>query len=151
MNAFNHASISGKQFWGCVVIADISGFTALGNALAHVATPHESNASETETLPEGGTELGRAGSETARDLTYERRQRSHEYPFTARSLNESSAQKGLAQRQGADNLVTIINEYFNRIIAVAHEFGGDVIKFAGQPQSAAVFCDAMCSILDVRL
>src|SRR6266487_2779928 len=46
--------------------------------------------------------------------------------FTA--LTEKLAQRGPA---GVESLARILNDYFGKIIDVVHEYGGDVVKFAG--------------------
>lgn len=41
--------------------------------------------------------------------------------------------EGLAERgpQGVETLARILNEYFGQLIDIVHEYGGDVVKFAG--------------------
>src|SRR5919197_3924609 len=46
--------------------------------------------------------------------------------FTA--LTEKLAQRGPA---GVETLARILNDYFGKMIDVIHEYGGDVVKFAG--------------------
>ena len=43
-------------------------------------------------------------------------------------LTESLAERGPA---GVEHLARILNEYFGRLIDIVHEYGGDVLKFAG--------------------
>jgi hypothetical protein len=42
--------------------------------------------------------------------------------------------KSMMARSGSDTLVTIVNKIFSILIDTIHEFGGDVLKFAGQFQ-----------------
>lgn len=39
--------------------------------------------------------------------------------------------KSMMARSGSDTLVTIVNKIFSILIDTIHEFGGDVLKFAG--------------------
>src|SRR6266545_1814227 len=43
-------------------------------------------------------------------------------------LTERMAEKGLT---GVETLARILNEYFGQLIDIIHEYGGDVVKFAG--------------------
>jgi len=43
-------------------------------------------------------------------------------------LTESMAEKGPT---GVETLARILNEYFGQLIDIIHEYGGDVVKFAG--------------------
>src|SRR6185503_10190210 len=44
------------------------------------------------------------------------------------SLTEGLVERGPA---GVENLARILNEYFGQLIDIVHEYGGDVVKFAG--------------------
>ena len=43
-------------------------------------------------------------------------------------LTESMAEKGPT---GVETLARILNEYFGQLIDIIHDYGGDVVKFAG--------------------
>src|SRR5512145_2059702 len=43
-------------------------------------------------------------------------------------LTEHLAERGLT---GVETLARILNEYFGQLIDIIHEYGGDVVKFAG--------------------
>src|SRR5687767_2666301 len=43
-------------------------------------------------------------------------------------LTEGLVERGPA---GVENLARILNEYFGQLIDIVHEYGGDVVKFAG--------------------
>lgn len=87
-----------------MVLADISGFTKLAEALATGQTP-------------GGG--GGHGHDEKKDAAPSAPTPGH------------GASKGALQRSGAEALVNIINSIFSRLIETTHEFGGDVMKFAG--------------------
>ena len=59
-------------------------------------------------------------------------------------LTERMAEKGPT---GVETLARILNEYFGQLIDIIHEYGGDVVKFAGDAVIAVwpVFPDiAIC-------
>lgn len=125
----NRASVSsGNKFFGVIVLSDISGFTKLAEALSLGQTSSQinsNNASDSATTAKTGqTDITTTKPETHAPVA-------------------QGMQKGMMQRTGAENLVTIINSIFSRLIEVIHEYGGDVIKFAGVFVSA---CCLLCSV-----
>ncbi len=65
--------------------------------------------------------------------------------------------KATMQREGANNLVDIINTIFSRILTVIRFYGGDVIKFAGdallvvwRPESNAHHAQVECCLIAAK-
>ncbi len=107
-----------REFFGVVLLADISGFTKLTESLATGHTCTDAYDSSHTTCSSTAVELEK---ERDRANAYARE------PFLQRT--QSSVNQ--MQREGADTIANIINAIFGKLIAVVRLFGGDVVKFAG--------------------
>src|SRR5215212_9410316 len=60
-------------------------------------------------------------------------------------LTEQMAEKGPT---GVETLVRILNEYFGQLIDIIHDYGGDVVKFAGDAVIAVWPIDSSAGMSD---
>jgi class 3 adenylate cyclase len=118
-------------------LSDISGFTALAEALQTrqvvMKKEHLHPSATTTANGNDGPHLHAAPgaspkrSPQARMNTFKKGKR----PSLSSLTVDATPSKSVLQRSGAEILVTICNQIFSLLIDTIHEYGGDVIKFAG--------------------
>lgn len=139
-----------NDFFGVVLLADISGFTRLAESLANgtlttspggntsSASAHSAVAGSGSTAdPPSVSSSSHTSSSATLSQTFHSSSTNNSSNLShstngskTRSLR-SHSEIATNQRSGADTTARIINSIFSKLIDVIREFDGDVVKFAG--------------------